>query len=920
MYFSTTDDSIELGKIREDMQFLHETYVSMLREAGEGEIADMLDGKSSMGSKPDKLSKAFALYFQLITIVEENGSVQLRRRLEDEHGISRISGLWGKTLTQLKENGVSEDKIAAFLPDVRIEPVLTAHPTESKRSTMIDQLRVIYLLMVKRENSMWTKQERMLIEQEIRGAMQRIWFTGQVFLQKPSIKDELRNVLHYLSNVYPHVLPMLDQRLRDAWEAAGFDPAKLSKTDSLPKITFGNWVGGDRDGHPFVTHEVTQNTLQVLRSNAIELAAKDLIELGRRLSVSDYEVKVPEKLLKRVDQLAEILGSKADSAMKRNDKEPFRQFANLLRLMLPGASVRPSSHDEQKPAFGTYKELLDDLKLLADSLREINAAEVARLDVEPVIRKLSAFGFHLAALDIRQNSSFHDKAMSQLLKAAGVEEGESFQEWPEQKRVEFLSTELLQNRPFLRDYRDIGPEAEAVLDCYKVVRRYIKHCGPEGIGSLIVSMTRSLSDLLVVYVLCREAGLTRQTQDGPACVLPVVPLLETITDLEQGPGILDAFLSHAVTKASIAWRQKEFGLVPVQQVMVGYSDSNKDGGIMASLWSLHIAQMRLAETGEKHGVRIRFFHGRGGTISRGAGPTHRFIAGLPQVALKGDMRLTEQGEVIAQKYANHVTALYNMELLQAGTTGVSLLPPSRARLNDETIEKLDKIIHKVYQYSLESYQDLVKSEGFVRFFAEVTPIDVIESSSIGSRPARRTGKRTFSDLRAIPWVFSWSQTRFFLTGWYGVGGALARLRDEDEKAFALLSKHAVDYMPFRYVITNASSAVALADTEIMKAYSELVEDKELAAACMEKITQELDRTRNLLEVLYGHPLKERRPRMYTMIGFRSERLQPLHELQIRQLKEWRKLKKDGKEAEAAKLLPEMLLVLNAIASGLGTTG
>ncbi|TVR65184.1 MAG: phosphoenolpyruvate carboxylase [Gemmatimonadales bacterium] len=947
MYFSTTDESLEIDKVREDLAFLHRCFTDVLREAGEGAVAAVFDGDnggnggtgrrgrpttgegattvsrdaSGADGHPDPatLSKAASIYFQLITIVEENAAVQLRRRLEDEHGLARISGLWAKTLEGLKAAGLTEEEIASRLREIRIEPVLTAHPTESKRSTMIDQLRTIYLLMVKRENRIWTRHEKAQIEREIRAALERLWVTGQVFLQKPTIQDELRNVLHYLTRVFPGVLPLLDQRLRSAWEEAGFAAESLADAGRLPRVGFGNWVGGDRDGHPLVTAEVTRNTLETLRRHALERLDTELAEVARRLSLSELEVAAPPSVTDRIAELSELLGSRAGPALERNRQEPWRQLLNLMRLMLP-----PATGGAQGPAYRDPGELSRDLALLLDSLKAVRAHHLARIDVEPVLRKVETFGFHLAALDVRQNSAFHDAALAQLLEAAGIEEGARFAQWPEERRVAFLTDELRTPRPFVRDPRGLEGEAGAVLGAYRTLRRHMEEYGPHGMGSLIVSMTRSLSDLLVVYVLCREAGLTRTTPQGQACVLPVVPLLETIDDLERGPEILKAFLSHPVTERSLAWRQANLGADRSQQVMVGYSDSNKDGGILASLWSLHRAQRALAGTGRRHGVRIRFFHGRGGTMSRGAGPTHRFIAGLPPETIQGDLRLTEQGEVIAQKYANRQTALYNLELLQAGTAGLTLKSSagsgSEGAVPAGLASELEGVVDRLYDHSLAAYRELVRHDGFVPFFSQATPIDLIEASRIGSRPARRTGARSFADLRAIPWVFSWTQARFVLTGWYGVGSALERLRDEDGEAFALLSRHAVAFMPFRYVITTASSAIALADPEIMEAYAGLVDDRELASFQLDRIRAEYRRTREMLEGLYGHPLQERRPRMYTMMGFRSERLRPLHRLQIDQLHRWRRLHAQGDGAGADALLPEMLLVVNAIASGLGTTG
>jgi len=293
MYFSTTDDGIELGKIQDDLTFLHNCYVEMLREIGENDVANAIEKGSHPTAGSEKISKAFSLYFQFITIAEENAAVQLRRKLEDKYGLARISGLWGKTMQDLYHQKRSAQDILSELPNIKIEPVLTAHPTESKRSTVIDQLRLVYLLMVKRENQMWTENEKNQIQEEIIAAMQRLWNTGQVFLHKPSIQDELRNIMHYLTNVFPEVVPVLDQRLRDAWKSAGFNPKLLDDYRTLPKINFGNWVGGDRDGHPFVTDHVTRETLMKLRKKALHLLRNDLSGLAQKLSISTFEVKPP---------------------------------------------------------------------------------------------------------------------------------------------------------------------------------------------------------------------------------------------------------------------------------------------------------------------------------------------------------------------------------------------------------------------------------------------------------------------------------------------------------------------------------------------------------------------------------------------------------------------------------------------------
>ena len=401
----------------------------------------------------------------------------------------------------------------------------------------------------------------------------------------------------------------------------------------------------------------------------------------------------------------------------------------LLILKLPHAA---GSRDH-KGTYSRASELVADLERLYDSLAEIGARRIARRDVLPVLRAVEAFGFHLAVLDIRQNSRFHDLAMGQLMKLAGFPD--DFDRWDEKRRLEFIEGELASPRPFAQNDATAGPEADAVLSCYRLLVEHFNAHGPAGLGALIVSMTRRLSDLLVVYLLAREAGLARNTPEGLVCLLQVTPLFETPEDLEGAPAIMRAFLAHPVTRRSL---QHMCGDAPLsQQVMIGYSDSNKESGILASQWALHRAQAAITSVGEAAGVHIRFFHGRGGTISRGAGPTHRFLDALPAGAINGDLRVTEQGETIAQKYANAATANFNLELLLASTAGASLRPPVAgdfARSN----EAVDRLV----EYSREVYEGFLKEPSFMEFYSQATPIDALESSSIGSRPARRTGQRT----------------------------------------------------------------------------------------------------------------------------------------------------------------------------------
>ena len=527
-------------------------------------------------------------------------------------------------------------------------------------------------------------------------------------------------------------------------------------------------------------------------------------------------------------------------------------------------------------------------------------------------RIVRTFGFHLAVLDVRQNSNFHDLAISQLLAVAGVADGADYPTWSEERRRAFLDAELASGRPFTAGGRTgVGPEADAVLGCYRVLRDEIDANGTGSLGSLIVSMTRSSSDLLALYLFAREVGMLVDTANGPACPLPVVPLFETIDDLQASPSILGDFLAHPLTQRSLAHQADERRLAePVQQVMVGYSDSNKDGGIVASLWSVHRALIELTEVAREAGVHPRFFHGRGGTVSRGAGPTHRFARALPAGSTAGDLRLTEQGETIAQKYANPLTATFQLEALLAGAASATIVPVERRR-------DLEPVMDRFAHHARRRYTELVGSPDLIEFFAQATPIDVIEQSRIGSRPARRTGRRTLGDLRAIPWVFSWSQSRFFLSGWFGLGSGLAALELEDPAGAEQLLASVFDWPPLHYAISNSATSFASTDREVMAEYASLVVDDDIRTSVLDQILAEHDVTRSAFERIYGGPLADRRPNAEAILRPRRAGLRVLHRRQVALLDEWRHTQAGD---DADELVPPLLATVNAIASGLGTTG
>ena len=910
----------ELKKPYEDLEFLLKALKNVLIINGEEKIAQDIPWISGQDIKIDQITpkhiQLYSLIFQLVNMVEINGAVQHRRAKEDD-AFDSVNGLWANNFSDLLSEGFSPDEIINSIQEISIEPVLTAHPTEAKRATVLEHYRELYLLMVKKENTMYTGAEIQNIDHNIEQALFRLWKTGEIYLEKPNVQDELRNILHYLVNVFPEVIGILDRRMLAAANYVGMDPDEICAKHHFPKLTFGDWVGGDRDGHPLVTAEVTQETLLQLRLNAFVVIRRKLLMLVQRISFSCNMSEVIPEVRQRVKEMVFELGEKGHEALERNNGEVFRQFVNLMVYKLPVATARghATKLTKQKGAYVHSLQLKEDLQLLQKSLVEYGAKTVAYDDVTSVIRVVDAFGFHLAAVDIRQNSAFHDKAVEQLLEASRAEET-NFSEWSEEKRVEFLNKELSIARPFTHPSTELGPQAKTVMECYRVIASHTEKYGTNCIGSFIVSMTRSLSDLLVVYLLAREAGLTIMEEEGMVSKIPVVPLLETIEDLENGTEIMSQFLDHPTTKRTLASLTEQQGLSqPIQQIMVGYSDSNKDGGIMASQWNLYKAQFKLAEVGEKFGVKIRFFHGKGGSISRGAGPTHYFIKGMPFGAPGSDLRLTEQGETIAQKYANQVNAAYNLELLAANTLSKYLMDNKAKRANHPLAETLEWMANTSKKF----YEAMMKTDGFITFFRGATPIDAIEVSKIGSRPAKRTGMNTLDDLRAIPWVFSWSQARVHMTSWYGVGSALDELEKTKPEEYIALKKALKSDTFIRYVFTNIDTSLAATDDDIFNMYMELVEDKTVKERFRSLFNNELNLTRHHLENLIERPIDERRKNHYYSNLLRASLMKPLHEKQVSLLKSWRSMKANG-DKNTEEIQVELLLTINALSGAMRNTG
>ena len=891
-------------KINDDRNFIIDCYLEMLSGINEKEVAELIKSNhfSETESKQlstEKVIQSLSIYFQLMTMVEENAATQYRRKMESLENIYSIRGSWAEAFKLWKDQGIGEDEMLKTISKTHVIPVLTAHPTEAKRVTVIEIHRELYLLLVQRENTSLSKLEQNNIKENIINLLERWWRTGEIFLEKPDIKDERANIIYYLCKIFPSVLEKSDQQLKSSWIEMGLNPAKIKNPEVFPKISFGSWVGGDRDGHPFVTPSITQETLSLHRNNALLLIKNKLVHAAAKLSVSAIHNPTPFSLLETIEKKSKELGLKGEEAVKRNPYEPWRQYINLLLAKLENTTSNSNFNSESY--FKSSNDLLNDLKFLRDILIENGMKGIAENILFPIERAVSCFGFHLAKLDIRQNSAFHDKAISQILKANGEKE-DDFENWSEEKRVDYLN-KLLENHSLNTDITvHYGAEADNVLDCYRVVRNHINQYGSEGIGSFIVSMTRNLSDLLVVYFFMKETQLLNTN-------IKVVPLLETIEDLHNGPIILDKFLQHPITQ------QRTSIIDHKQEVMLGYSDSNKDGGTIASKWNLYKAEQELHDIGNKNNFNIYFFHGTGGTISRGGGKYHRFLESMPVNTVNETIKITVQGETIAQLFGNPLTATYNLNTLTSGVAKQSML--SEHDIDSRTYP--DKIMDFLAHKSFEHYRELIETPGFIDFYSKATCIDVLEKSKIGSRPARRTGTRTLKDLRAIPWVFSWNLSRFTLTGWYGIGEALKTLKTEKPLDFQILKKSINEWNFLKFLLIQTETNLILSNTEMMNLYANLDENDVERDLFMSKILSDYENAFKLVEELFEEEAIHRRHGQYDNLKWRNEKLKTLHHLHLKYLKQWRDMT-DEQNPEKEKNLTKLLSIINSLSSGLKNTG
>ncbi|MES1172365.1 MAG: phosphoenolpyruvate carboxylase [Bacteroidota bacterium] len=881
--------------------------------------ADSLSGFESTireldPAKATNVVRAFSYFHHLANIAED---LHQRRRLAGQGGDS-TSGEQSLTasLARLRAAGVSGRRVIACLERARVEPVLTAHPTEVQRKSILERHRAIAARLVALRDALERgapPPQRASLEEDLRREVILLWKTNELRPVKPTVSDEIDNGLTYFRSTFLRVIPEIYGALEDALGR---------EVELAPFLRVGSWIGGDRDGNPHVTHEVTR--LAVVRQAAVVFQhyLTEIHALGADLSLSSRHVDVSP-------ELAALVARSPDRAASRAE-EPFRRaltgiYARLAASssQLIGASAEPRAAVAPAAAYGSAAELLADLNVIDQALREASLGPVSNGRLRQLRRAVTVFGFHLAPLDLRQHSAVIGRVVREVLSHATGRDG--YDRLDEPARQDLLLAELATARPLVSPHHAYSAETTEGLATLAAARDLHRGHGPESVPSYVISMTAGPSDVLEVAVLAKEAGLLVPGEE-PRLAINIVPLFETIEDLRGCGAIMDRLFALPV------YRQLVESRGDLQEVMLGYSDSNKDGGFLTSNWELYKAEQSLVQTFGRHSVALRLFHGRGGTVGRGGGPSYHAVMAQPPGSVNGQLRLTEQGEVIASKYADHVVAAGNLETLVAATLEVSLLPAAELGAAEP---RFHQAMEELSALAFGAYRALVyETPGFIRYFREATPINEISDLNIGSRPAARRNSDRIEDLRAIPWVFSWGQSRQSIPGFFGFGAAVAAFlaaprtsragvaggadaaRGTRADRLSLLRSMYQQWPFFRTLVDKLDMVLAKSDLAIGARYAALVADRKLRRAIFDRIAREHDETRRAFFLITGaKSLLENNPSLARSLRNRIPYIDPLNHLQVDLLRRLR-----AGEGDEAELRRAVHLTINGVAAGLRNSG
>jgi phosphoenolpyruvate carboxylase len=841
--------------------------------------------------------RAFSYFSLLANIAEDRHHIR-QHRAARRGGTRPLASTLAGLLADAQERGIGREDAVTLFSRVCVAPVLTAHPTEVQRKSTLDAQLAIAAELTALDSPDLLPAERATSENELRRLVATLWQTRMLRTVKLGVRDEIENALAYFRYTFMDAIPRMHADIEDA--IAGL-PGDLESIDLPTVLAVGSWVGGDRDGNPFVTAEMLDHAFQRQAEMVFEHYFAEIHALGAELPLS--------RLLARITPDLDALGARSPDRSAHREDEPYRRALTGIYARLAATANALGLRREYRSAVGNAdpyanaESFLADLDVIDRSLRQANGALLADGRLRRLRRSARTFGFHLAVVDLRQNSEIHEAIVAELLAHAGV--ASDYAAMTEEDRQRILCEELASPRLLRTRFATYSEQTLGELAIFEAAAATRRRFGPRAINQYIVSKTDNVSDLLEAALLLKEAGLV-VPGDPPTAALQIVPLFETIKDLRNAPSIMRTWFSLPVVKAIIA------SLGGVQEVMLGYSDSNKDGGYVTSNWELYKASTRLVELFHEEGVRLRFFHGRGGTVGRGGGPSYEAILAQPPGSVQGELRLTEQGEVIASKYANREIGRRNLEALVAATvraTGATEAPP----VHDDYHLVMDELSVN----AMKAYRDLVyETPGFVEYFRATTPIREIAELNIGSRPASRKPSQAIEDLRAIPWVFSWAQCRVMLPGWYGFGSAVdSFLERRGNEGKGLLAQMWRDWPFFRVMLANLDMLLAKADLSVAARYKDLFDDTALGETIFGRIRAEHESTvRALLGITGSLGFLEASPSLARSLRHRFPYLDPLNHLQVELLKRYRA----GETEDRVKR--GIHLSINGLAAGLRNSG
>jgi phosphoenolpyruvate carboxylase len=841
--------------------------------------------------------KAFTAYFQLVNLAEDQQRVRvLRQRAEQAQLEGKpMKETISSAIYALKQDGFSAEEMRGLLADLLIMPVFTAHPTEAKRRTILLKLKGIAQHLYTLDVRHLLPEEKEEITERIREIIVSLWQSEEHRERRPTVLDEVRQGLYFfetsLFDLVPRIYRELNKALREHY------PDEQLQIPTF--LRYGSWMGGDRDGNPFVTLDITEGTLREQKNRVLKLYATAVENLYGHLSMARTRMTFSEEFQKSLHQDFQLVSPDELTVLERFRLEPYRQKMILVyRRLMATIQQNEQPWDKQTPnprAYSSAEEFQRDLMLVQSSLRQNNAERLAEGRFANLVHQSQIFGFHLASLDVRQHSDRHRQTLAEICDRYDL--CTDYLKLSEEEKTTLLEREIESPRP-LTARLDFSEETNETIGLFRLIRSAHERIDHQAVQTYIISMTTSVSHMLEVLLLAKDAGLFGE--------IDVVPLFETIDDLQLAPQIMQKLFETPIYVEHLKRRGNQ------QQIMIGYSDSNKDGGYLRANWMLYVAQKQLAQTCDKHGVRLTLFHGRGGSIGRGGGPANRAILAQPPESVRGRIRLTEQGEVISNRYSSPEIGHRHLEQLVN-----AVLLTSRNRPRPQHVDDWETVLDEVSHRAETKYRAMIDHPDFLRYFYEATPIDHINQLNIGSRPAKRKQTQGVSDLRAIPWVFAWTQSRVNLPGWYGLGTGLGSWIAEDESGerLQMLQQMYRDWPFFCTVIDRAQFSLRRADMGIAQLYSMLT-DEDVRHSIFGDIQEEFRRTEAvILKITELQEILDNEPWLQRSITLRNPYVDPLNYIQVALLRRLRSDPTLNDERRQA-----ILLSVNGVAAGLQNTG